>query len=66
MQITLNPQEKHYLREKAERYRQETGDNYAVFYILSLLSQKYEENFANDLEEIIDIKIKEAKEEEAL
>lgn len=64
MQITLNPQEKHYLREKAEKYREETGDNYALFYILALLSERYEENFAKDLEEIIDIKIKEYKEQE--
>lgn len=62
MKITLNPQEKHFMRDKAEEYRQQTGDNYSVFHILSILTQFYEDRFEEDLNKVMDIKIREFQE----
>lgn len=62
MQITLNLQEKILLRQHAEKYRKETGDNYSVFHICSILTQLYEERLDKDLKEVFDIKLREFQE----
>lgn len=62
MRITLNQQEKHFLREKADKYREQTGDNYSIFHMLSILTNHYEENFEADLNKVMDIKIREFEE----
>lgn len=62
MRITLNPQEKHFMREFAEEYRKKTNDNYSVFHICSILQTMYEERLEEDLKKVFDIKLREFQE----
>lgn len=65
MQIHFYPQEKELMRKYAETYRKRTGDNYSVFYIMSLLSTKYERDLEKDLKEIMKQKVREFEENRA-
>lgn len=64
MRITLNAQEKHLMREYAEKYREKTGDNYSIFHICSILTDIYEDRLDEDLKKTFDIKLREFQEEE--
>ena len=65
MQIHFYPQEKELMRKYADDYRKKTGDNYSVFYIMSLLSVNYERNLEKDLKAIMKQKIREFEEQQA-
>lgn len=65
MLIHFYPQEKELMRKIAEDYRKKTGDNYSVFYIMSLLSTKYERDLEKDLKAIMKQKIREFEELQA-
>lgn len=65
MQIHFYPQEKELMRKHAEIYRKKTGDNYSVFYIMSLLSTKYERDLEKDLKAIMQQKVREFEEKRA-
>lgn len=62
MKITLLPQEKALLKQYAEEYRTKTGDNYSYFHMMSILTSFYEERFEKDLQEVMDIKLREFQE----
>lgn len=64
MRITLNTQEKHLLREYADKYREETGDNYSIFHICSILTDIYEDRLDEDFKKVFDIKLRQFQEEE--
>lgn len=64
MRITLNTQEKKLMREYAEKYREQTGDNYSIFHICSILTDIYEEKLVEDLKVVMDIKLREYQEEQ--
>ena len=64
MRITLNTQEKHFMKQYAEEYREKTGDNYSIFHICSILKDIYEERLAEDMKKVFDIKLREFQEEQ--
>lgn len=65
MIIHFLPQEMELMRKQAEKYRKRTGDNYSVFHIMSILTNKYERELEKDLDKVMDIKVREYEEEQA-
>lgn len=62
MIIHLWEQEKMLVKKYAESYKQQTGDDYSIYHILSILREHYEENLDKDLKEVMDIKVREFNE----
>lgn len=65
MRITLNKAEHALLREHGNRYREKTGKTYSTFYMMTLLSQLYSDSLDEDLEVVLDEKLREEKERQA-
>lgn len=65
MIIHLWEQEKMLLKKYAEKYKKKTGDEYSIYHILSILREHYEENLDKDLQKVMDVKIREFKENQA-
>lgn len=65
MRITLNKAEHALLREYGNKYREKTGKTYSTFYMMTLLSQLYSDSLDEDLEVVLDEKLREEKERQA-
>ena len=65
MVIHFYDQEIMLLKKYAEEYKTKTGDVYSIHHIMSILTDKYEENLAKDLKEVMDVKVRELEEEQA-
>lgn len=65
MRITLNKAEHALLREYGNRFREKTGEVYSTYYMMTLLSQVYSDRLDEDLEKVLEQKLREEKEHQA-
>ena len=65
MNIHFYPQEMELMLKKAKQYRKKTGDMYSVQYIMTLLTEKYERDLDQDLNEVMAEKVREYEEQQA-
>jgi len=65
MRITLNCAEHALLREYGSKYREKTGQTYSTYYMMTLLSQLYADRLDEDLNAVLDQKLREEKETQA-
>ena len=65
MRITLNAIEHNYLRDRGDKFREKTGKSYSTYYMMNLLSQLYADRLKDDLDAVLDEKLREEKETQA-
>ena len=65
MRITLNKAEHALLREYGNKFREKTTKTYSTFYMMTLLSQVYSDRLDEDLQTVLDEKLREEKEHQA-
>lgn len=65
MRIVLNEVEHNYLKQRGEAFRTKTGKAFSHYYMLSLLCQLYADRLNEDLDAVLDQKLREEKETQA-
>lgn len=65
MNIHLDPHELEIVRRKAGEFKEKTGKEYSLKYIGLLLKEHYQKSFLRDIDEVMEIKYREAEEEAA-
>lgn len=65
MNIHLDQHEMAIVRKKAVEFKERTGKTYSYKYIGLLLKEQYTKRFLQDIDKVMEIKIREAEEKEA-
>lgn len=65
MNIHLDPHELEIVRKKANKFKEDTGHEYSLKYIGLLLKERYAKRFLQDIDEVMEIKRREAEEKSA-
>lgn len=65
MNIHLDPHEMEIVRRKATEFKEKTGKNYSLKYIGLLLKEQYMKHFLQDIDKVMEIKIREEEEKSA-
>lgn len=63
MKISLQGRERQHILNAAQKFEEKTGEKYSIRFVMLLLSEKYEQRFEKDIDDIFDEKIRLHEEE---